>query len=217
MLSLKNSCFSVDAVKQLEDNPSMRIPKRSTQPEEGAALSAWRQRSGIKQSELAKRAGLSQNLICLLEAGKRNFTKDSGDKIYRAMKEFDAERAERLTAVALNRDSRTLEIQYLQRKGASNQEREQLVSMLIRENELLRSQLEGSRQTTQQQIGPLIAEASEVWMERNIKPLTAEITELRNQLADMHRLLALKADAVGKEAQAQDLQEQIEQRVKKNG
>jgi len=191
----------------------MRTPNRTTQPEEGIALRKWREGIGIKQSELAKRAGLSQNLVSLLEAGKRNFTKDASDKIYRAMKELNAQRAEQLTSIALNRDSRQVAREELHRTS----KKDLVKKVLIQDKEIdsLRSQLQGSQQFMQQQIGPLIAEAQEAWTERNLKPVTEELSEVRRELADMHRLLALKADSVGKEAQAQELQEQIEQRVRK--
>jgi transcriptional regulator with XRE-family HTH domain len=192
----------------------MTTKQPSTQPQEGIDLRRWRETHNVKQLDLAKRAGISQNLLSLLEAGKRNFTKDSSEKIYRAVKELNAERAERLTAIALNQDSRSLEIDYLRRKGASKQEREQLVSMLLHENELLRSRMLAYQQKDQREIGPLLAEMQAAWMERNLKPVTDELAEVRRQLADVQRLVGLKTEAIVKEAQAQDLQEQIEQRVR---
>jgi transcriptional regulator with XRE-family HTH domain len=194
----------------------MTTKQPSTQPQEGIDLRRWRETHNVKQLDLAKRAGVSQNLLSLLEAGKRNFTKDSSEKIYRAVKELNAERAERLTAIALNQDSRSLEIDYLRRKGASKQEREQLVAMLLHENELLRSRMLAHQQKEQREIGPLLAEMQAAWMERNLKPVTEELAEVRRQLADVQRLVGLKTEAIVKEAQAQDLQEEIEQRVKKD-
>jgi transcriptional regulator with XRE-family HTH domain len=202
----------------------MTTKKLSTQPQEGIDLRRWRESHNVKQSELAKRAGLSGNLLCLLEAGKRNFTKDSSDKIYRAVKELNAERAERLTAIALNQDSQGVAFdEILTDKKAPARELKRALLLQREQLQALRAQLQAYQQKERRELAPL----QEAWMERNVKPLTeqitkqeaehkAEIAELKSQLADMHRLVALKADAVGKEAQAQDLQEQIEQRVKRS-
>ena len=190
----------------------MRGPTRTTQPEEGAALRDWRERSGFRQSELAERAKISQNLLSLLEAGKRNFTKDSSEKIYRAVKELNAERAERLNEISVNRDSESLEIEHLQRKGAPKEDLRRVASILAKKVQVLRAQNESLRAMNQ---NPQIAELQRAWMEQNIKPLTAKITDLESQIADLRRLAGLKTEAIGKEAEAQDLQEQIEQRVRK--
>jgi predicted transcriptional regulator len=72
-----------------------------TQPQEGLNLRKWRKRFNVKQSELARRAGIYQSLLSLLEAGKRDFTKETSEKIYRVVKELNVERAGRLAAVAL--------------------------------------------------------------------------------------------------------------------
>ena len=188
----------------------MRTPNRTTQPEEGIALRKWREGIGIKQSELAKRAGLSQNLVSLLEAGKRNFTKDASDKIYRAMKGLNAQRAEQLTSIALNRDSRQV---------ALEESRRQSKAALVKEILTLRQELDSERRARQQdaqrQLGPFISEVTELMIERNIKPLIAKITELESQVADLQRLVGIKTEAIAREADAEALQQEIEQRVKK--
>jgi transcriptional regulator with XRE-family HTH domain len=188
----------------------MRARNRTTQPEEGIALRKWREGIGIKQSDLAKRAGLSQNLVSLLEAGKRNFTKDASDKIYRAMKEMNAQRAEQLTSIALNRDSRQVALEETRQQSKSA-----LVKKILTLQQELDSERRARQQDAQRQLGPFISEITDLMIERNIKPLTAKITELESQIADLQRLVGLKTEAVAKESQAQDLQEEIEQRVKK--
>jgi transcriptional regulator with XRE-family HTH domain len=188
----------------------MRTPNRTTQPEEGAALRKWREAVGIKQSVFAKRAGLSQNLVSLLEAGKRNFTQDSSGKIYKAQAELNAEHAERLTAIALNRDSR---IVALQDRATPPHEVRRIALALA--NEIIAMRERTKQPKDQREIGAILAEAQGLWMERNLKPVTEELSELRRQVADLQRLVGLKTEALASEAQAQDLQEQIEQRVRK--
>jgi transcriptional regulator with XRE-family HTH domain len=183
----------------------MTTKKLSTQPQEGIDLRRWRETHNVKQLDLAKRAGISQNLLSLLEAGKRNFTKDSSEKIYRAVKELNAERAERLTAIALTQDSR---IVALQDKSTPVRELRRIALELANENIARREQ----PQKEQREIGAVLAEAQALWLERNLKPVTEELAELRRELADVRRLAGLKAEAIAKEAEAQDLQEQIEQR-----
>lgn len=65
----------------------------STQPDEGAELRKMREQVGMTQTELAKRAHVSLNLISMLEAGRRNFTQKSREKIYRVL--VEAEQASR--------------------------------------------------------------------------------------------------------------------------
>lgn len=200
---------------------AMTIPKRTTQPEEGAALREWREGIGVKQSVLAKRAGLSQNLVSLLEAGKRNFTEDSSEKIYRAQRELNAERAEKLTAVALTQDSRSVAIERLRhslldkKTPALARDFAQLALRFAANEESLRSRLHELQQKEEQKIGPAIAELKEQIMEHEIKPLTAELNKMRHELADMRRLVGIKTEAAGKQAEAEDLQEQIGQRVRR--
>lgn len=173
----------------------------------------WRERNGIKQSELARRAGVFQNLLSLLEAGKRNFTKDSSDKIYRAVKALEAERAARLTDIALNRDSRQVELENLH--VLSKKELTRRVLTQAREISALLSEVQGFRQKAGQELSPLISKITDLMIERNIKPLTAKITELESQIADLRRLTGIETERLAKEVEAQDLREQIEQRVKK--
>jgi predicted transcriptional regulator len=61
----------------------------STQPDEGAELRKMREQVGMTQTDLAKRAGVSLNLISMLEAGHRNFTNRSREKIYRVLVEVE--------------------------------------------------------------------------------------------------------------------------------
>lgn len=206
----------------------MRTPKRSTQPEEGAALRYRREAIGVKQSELAEAAKLSQNFVSLLEAGKRNFTNAVSEKIYGAMKELESKNAERLTEIALNRDSRAVameELMYDARKKTPARELKRTVLKFASEYVIQRERiqaLEEQVRTYQKKERAELEPLQAAWMERNVKPLTEKLTaqdqriaEQDQQIADLHRLLALKANAVGMESQAQDLQEQIEQRVRK--
>jgi transcriptional regulator with XRE-family HTH domain len=195
----------------------MNKPKTSTQPKEGADLRTWRERTGVNQSELARRAGIKQSLLSRLEAGKRVFTKDSSERIYKAVKELNAERAQRLTAIALNRDSQSFALELLRDKKTPTRDVKRMALIVADENAAMRAQLQAYREKEKLEIGPAIAELREQIMEQEIKPLTAELNKVRHELADMRRLVGMKTEAVAKEAEAEDLQQEIEQRVRREG
>jgi transcriptional regulator with XRE-family HTH domain len=191
----------------------------------------WRNVLNISQMELARAAGVSQKTVSLIERRIKPFSEPARTKIWDAVTRLNRERADRLTHLATTVTSNdggmaeALSRKSLRNKSPRNEAAElqkvpkqQLIRrmlMLGRDNEGLRSQLQAYQQKETREVGPLLAEAQAAWMERNLKPVTEELAEMRRQVADLQRLMAIKTEAIVKEAQAQDLQDEIEQRVKK--
>ena len=195
-------------------------------------LVEWRGVLNISQMDLARAAGVSQKTVSLIERRIKPFSEPARTKIWGAVTRLNKERGDRLAHLATTVTSNDGGIarvlsqeasraksprnQAAEMKKLSKQELVRRMLILARDNDAMRLQMQAYEQKEQREIGPILAEAQGLWLERNLKPVTEELAEVRRELADMHRLLALKADAVGKEAQAQELQEQYEQqRVRK--
>jgi transcriptional regulator with XRE-family HTH domain len=194
----------------------MPTRKHSTQPQEGADLRKWREQAGVNQSELARRAGIKQSLLSRLESGERDFTKDSSEKIYKAVKELNAERAERLTAIALNRDLQGVALEELL-ADKKTPARELKRALLVQHEQLqsMREQLKAYQQKEQRELEPLFA----AFVERNVKPLTEKMTEQNRRHAEemqaaAQSLVALKTEMEEQVRELQQKLEQIEQRTR---
>jgi transcriptional regulator with XRE-family HTH domain len=178
---------------------------------DGAALRKLRREKEITQKELAERAGLDRAYVANIENGNVKFTEDAGEKLWTAVIDLASEKyissgkaaADAATMPPMGTLGWGLEI--MERMGIGPKAQEKTKDEIIA---LQQKQIET-------QAG-IIANLKELKHWPEIEFLLKRMDEMEQRIKDLCQLNGLRTEAVVKTSQADELQEQIEQNLRKD-
>ncbi|SRR6266403_1664807 len=190
----------------------MRIDKK-----EGRDLAKTRESIGVSQADLAKRAGVTQVLISMIEAGKRPFTKNSKDKIYGALSSLGREIAQTVHSPSTEEELQELRMRYLGIKEPALTANERILFELAERALSERNVwMRKSRSFEEISFKPdrifdKLSEYNEE-LKQKIASDAERLVRAEMLIADLYRLCGIRTEAIVKTEEADALHREIEQR-----
>lgn len=205
-----------------------------------AAFKELRRKYEITQEEVAERAGIAQAVISMIESGARKFTEETGTALWNALHSIIFEKGEKQIAEARAKALRlrgTPEGEAEAKKAGAwfegffqppghagwlnAGEKEAMQAQINAQAtiiEALESQVKGLKQSTGfDKAAKLLEEMQKLPHWEQIKYLITRMDALEQKYKTVCELNHLRTEAVIKTAEADELQEQIEADLKKEG
>jgi len=193
----------------------------------GESLRQLRKDNGITQQELADRAGLERSYVANIETGNTKFTETAGEALWSALMEIHTEKLERRAkeytasgdplARFYEAQSAMLEMVCPPPAKTIAQQKE-YIALLEKQVETQRGVIETLNASTGfNEAARLLAEMEKLPHWEQIKYLITRIDAMEQKYADLCRLNGLRTEALIKTAEADDLAEQLQERLRKDG
>jgi len=196
------------------------VSKKPIKKNEGRELQKTRESIGVSQTDLARRAGVSQMLVSSIEAGKRPFTVNSREKIYSALAALGREIAQTIHSPTNAETVQELRARYLGIKGPKLGVEDiprliEALDMILVERNAERSKRIHFEQYSSPEGRDIIADKMNEYIEQ-LKSQILSDTEQRVRdhmlIADLKRLCGIRTEAIVRQEEADALQSEIEQR-----
>lgn len=168
-----------------------------------AQLREWMHILKINQVDLAKASGVAQSHISGILRGAYNFVDPSKAKLWQAINNISLDNAER--DILEKFDAGGWDPAYDAMDSFFKTPLQKAMddaAAIAKERDTYRQMYEGTKQLLDMDLVKTVA------------GLAKQLTDAHEQIADLHRLLGLKSSAVVAGAQADELQEQIEAKLK---
>jgi transcriptional regulator with XRE-family HTH domain len=182
---------------------------------------SWRKFLRVTPAELSRRSGISNAFISNVEKGKKPFSEPARTKLWKALHEINKEQQKRLNETPIKE-------QTPEQKEASeffSNYMHMAQSMFANPQERMQSLAESQKELIAGQDAQLKLQEAEIARLNTVLELVTKqidwpatikrLEAVEAECADLRRLNGLRAEAIGTTAKADELQEQIEQRAKK--